>query len=190
VEDLQWADADTLAAVEYLIDHAAPASLLVVVTLRPEDGGPAAALASAAAARRSAELIELGRLDPAAVAAMASQCLGADVLPTGLEEFLERRAEGRPFFVEEMLAGLLDDAMLLAADGAWLLDARATARVPPTYAAWMAERLATAEPAVGPVLQAAAVLGRPSLALFLVGGALIGTGAGLVFKALLRSCTK
>ena len=33
-------------------------------------------------------------------------------------------------------------------------------------------------------------LTTPSLALFLVGGALIGAGVGLVFKALLRSCSK
>jgi hypothetical protein len=100
------------------------------------------------------------RLDPAAVAELASHCLGTDVLPAALAKFLERHAEGRPYFVEEMLAGLLDDATLAPADGGWRLDARATARVPQTYAAWMAQRLGTAGPVVAWVLQAAAVLGR------------------------------
>jgi hypothetical protein len=38
VEDLHWADADTVAAVDYLLDHVARASVLLVTTLRPESG--------------------------------------------------------------------------------------------------------------------------------------------------------
>ena len=45
VEDLHWADADTLAAVEYLIDHAAAGAVAGGHDVRPEDGGPATALA-------------------------------------------------------------------------------------------------------------------------------------------------
>ena len=59
-----------------------------------------------------------------------------------------------------MLAGLLDEAMLAPADGGWRFDASATARVPATYAAWTAHRLASRGPAVAAVLRAAAVLGR------------------------------
>ena len=182
VEDLHWADSDTLAAVEYLIDHAVRASLLLVTTVRPEDGGTATTAAASAAARRTAELIELVRLDPAAVAEMACHCLGTDVMPPALAEFLERHAEGRPYFVEEMIAGLLDDAMLAAVDGVWRLDARSTHRVPATYAAWMAERLAAADPVVALVLRAAAVLGRDFDATLIA--AMTGVDAGTLARAL------
>jgi DNA-binding CsgD family transcriptional regulator len=160
VEDLQWADADTLAAVEYLVDHAGWVPMVLVVTVRPESGGRAVGMVEDAVARRAAELLALDRLDPVAVEAMARSCLGDAPLPDALAEFLERHAEGRPFFVEEMLAGLLDDGALTRVDGGWRLDRRAVARVPRTYAVWMAGRLTAAGASVARVLQAAAVLGR------------------------------
>jgi hypothetical protein len=50
--------------------------------------------------------VELRRLDPPAVAAMAGDCLGGAVLAAGLVGFLDPYAERRPFFVEEILAGV------------------------------------------------------------------------------------
>jgi hypothetical protein len=43
-------------------------------------------VAGAAAARRSVDLIELGRLAPAAVADMARECVGTDELPVAVDE--------------------------------------------------------------------------------------------------------
>jgi len=54
VEDLHWADADTLIVVEYIADYTAQAGLLFVVTLRAEEAGPAADLVASMTARRCA----------------------------------------------------------------------------------------------------------------------------------------
>jgi hypothetical protein len=52
IEDLHWADADTLAVVEYLLDHAADAASVVVTTVRPEPDTAATVLVEAAAGVR------------------------------------------------------------------------------------------------------------------------------------------
>jgi DNA-binding NarL/FixJ family response regulator len=161
VEDLHWADADTLVAVEYLADHAAQAGLLFVATLRTEEAGPAADLVAALAARRCAQLIDLDRLNTDELTELVLACLDAATVPPSLVEFLERVTEGRPFFVEEVLAGLIDDGALLVDDGGvWRFDGRPQARVPGTHVAAVGRRLARYGTEVVSALQAASVLGR------------------------------
>ena len=159
IEDLQWADADTLAVIEYLIDHAGDAPLVVVVTVRPAPGAPATALLDRMVDRRAADLVETGPLGPAAVADLTGDCLEG-AAPDDLLDFLDRHAAGCPFLIEETLGGLLADGALARVGDQWWLDGGATARVPAGYAAWIAQRLAGADAPVAHVLHAAAVLGR------------------------------
>jgi predicted ATPase len=110
LEDLHWADQETLTLLEYLADNLAAERVLCLATLREagyQEGGEAAALASALAARGSAAMLALGRLGPTAMADMARACLDAAHLPAAVHEFVAGRAEGIPFLVEELLAGLV-----------------------------------------------------------------------------------
>ncbi len=75
LEDLHWADGETLALLEYLADNLSTEAVLCVGTLRAEQGA-AARLAGALELRRSAAVVPLSRLDPAATARMALACLG------------------------------------------------------------------------------------------------------------------
>ena len=161
VEDLHWADADTLVVVEYIADYTAQAGLLLVATLRAEEAGPAADLVAAMTARRCAELVDLDRLAADELIELVLACLDAAAVPPALLGFLEQATEGRPFFVEEVLAGLLDEGTLLRdASGAWHFDGRARARVPGTHVAAVGRRLARHGTEAVSTLQAAAVLGR------------------------------
>ena len=65
LEDLHWADPETLAIVEYLADNIAAARVLCVATLRSEPS-EAMNLLRSATARRAATAIEVPRLTPAA----------------------------------------------------------------------------------------------------------------------------
>ena len=60
-------------------------------------------------ARGSAAVLPLARLDPAAMARMALACVGAADLPAAVQSFVAERAEGIPFLVEEILAGLIGE---------------------------------------------------------------------------------
>ena len=88
-------------------------------TLRDEEAARRLALASALEARGSAAVLPLGRLDPAAAARMALACVGAADLPGAVQSLVAERAEGLPFLVEEVLAGLIGEGSLTEQDGRW-----------------------------------------------------------------------
>lgn len=74
LEDLHWADADTLAVVEYLADHASESGVAVVVSSR--DDGDAMAAVRRAQARGVCDIVELGPLDVHHTALLASSIAG------------------------------------------------------------------------------------------------------------------
>ena len=59
LEDLQWADASTLAVVEYLADNIGAAPVLVVLTVRSDEESAASGLVRRLADRRSATSLEI-----------------------------------------------------------------------------------------------------------------------------------
>ena len=164
LEDLHWADRETLALLEYLADNVAAEPLLCVATLRDEGPGmagtQASALASALAARGSAAVLPLARLDLAAMADMARACLDAADLPDVVHAVVAERAEGIPFLVEEVLAGLVGEGALTERDGRWRSADLATPGVPATFADAVRRRLDTVSAESRHVMGAAAVLGR------------------------------
>ena len=137
LEDLHWADPDTLAVLEYLGDNLAAERVLVLATCRAEPPSAALEMIRRMHDRRSVTLLELGRLPAGQVAAMVLACVpdaGDEVVTQ-----VQRAADGVPFLVEE----------LLAAGG-----------MPASFRESVQARLAVAGPGERDVLQAAAVLGR------------------------------
>lgn len=102
LEDLHWADPDTLAIVEYLADNLAGAKVLCLVTSRDEVPSATGQVIRRLASGRSALQIPLERLDAALVAQMVRACV-----PAADEETVtrvQRTTDGIPFLVEEVLA--------------------------------------------------------------------------------------
>jgi DNA-binding CsgD family transcriptional regulator len=179
LEDLHWADQETLALLEYLADNLAAERVLCVGTFRAESPAPsrpvlsgpapsgsgpssagAAVLASALAARGAAAVLPLGRLDPAAMADMTRACLDATDLPDEVHGVVAERAEGIPFLVEEILAGLVGEGALAERDGRWHAAGLGAPAVPATFAEEVRRRLDTMSAESRQVVSAAALLGR------------------------------
>jgi DNA-binding CsgD family transcriptional regulator/tetratricopeptide (TPR) repeat protein len=137
LEDLHWADPDTVAAVEYLADNVGNLPVLCVVTTRSEPPSPALALARRQRGRREVIQLSLDRLDPAQTALMIRACM-PDVAAE-LVARVQRDAEGVPLLVEDVLA---------------------SPGVPGSFADTVRERLADFTPGERAVMEAAAVLGR------------------------------
>jgi len=110
IEDLHWADRETLEVIEYLADHLAGHAALVVVTLRDDEPGPGSELVSALWARRAVQPISLAPLDPAQSEVMLRECLSVTSLPPELIDAVVARSDGVPFFIEELLAVALGEA--------------------------------------------------------------------------------
>jgi tetratricopeptide (TPR) repeat protein len=107
VEDLQWADAETVTFLEHLATTAVAA--LVVGTYRP------GALGESHPLRSSADVdvpIELGPLDHGDTATFVSETVGLDAVPGSFVDRVYDRTGGNPLFVEETLAQLPTSSVL------------------------------------------------------------------------------
>ena len=102
MEDLHWADPDTVSLVEYLADNAAGQPVLFACSLRTEPPSPASELARRQRGRPGIVHLPLGRLSEREVAEMIAACSPG----AGDEERsrVGRASEGVPLFVEELLA--------------------------------------------------------------------------------------
>jgi DNA-binding CsgD family transcriptional regulator/tetratricopeptide (TPR) repeat protein len=159
LEDLQWADAETIEVVEYLADNIAGEPVFCLVSLRGEQPSTASTCVHGLATRRSASIVELPRLSDEDVVLMAAGCLRASVVPRELAEVVVARADGLPFLVEELLAGMVQaDELEKTADG-WVLDRSPGLVIPATFAETVRRRLGAA-PGTRDLLVAAALLGR------------------------------
>ena len=102
VEDLHWADDETLAVLDYLIDHLESTAVLLLVTLRGHESAAADHLVRDWTRRRVARAIEVPALGRQDVAAMVSDAVGGSVDA----EFIAAvavRSEGNPLLVEEFV---------------------------------------------------------------------------------------
>ncbi|MDQ4130871.1 MAG: AAA family ATPase, partial [Actinomycetota bacterium] len=158
LEDLHWADPETLAIVDYFSDTLHSERVLCVGTLRSEERGRASALTASIHARRSGRVIELRRLDDDKVGTMTAVCLGTDV-PEEVSEAIVRFSDGLPFLVEELLAAWADTGALVPSSDGWVLAGSAEPVVPQSFADTVCDRVRTIGDHARIVLGAAAVFG-------------------------------
>lgn len=151
VDDLQWADASTVRLLGHLLRPEGSGRLLVVGTLRwPVDppNEPFADLVADLRRDRTMERITLDGLSEPAVAALVAAAGGdaAGAMPARLHS----AAGGNPFFVEELIAHLLESGVGDDALGAGL---------PPSVLDVLGRRIDRLGETVGEVLESAAVVG-------------------------------
>jgi DNA-binding SARP family transcriptional activator len=135
LDDLQNAGLATIEFLHYLARHLGGSRLLVLATVRSEEGGDAQALLAGVASR-----LELGPLEPAAVAELAGAAGRGD-----LADRIHRLTRGHPLFVVETLRGLV----------------AGESGVPGSLQAAVAARLRLLGADAEEALRAAAVLGPP-----------------------------
>ncbi|MEE8384848.1 MAG: AAA family ATPase, partial [Dehalococcoidia bacterium] len=126
VEDLHWVDEKTEEALAALVDVVASAPVLLVLSYRP---GYAHSLGE----RTYYSRLALGHLPPEESAAMAERVLQVGSLPPQLEELITTKAEGNPFYIEEVTKSLVEAGVLRKANGSYTLEQPAEqVRVPDT----------------------------------------------------------
>ncbi len=158
VEDLHWADPETLGVLEYVADNARDVPLVLVTTTRPYDAPAVSELVSALHARQAADVVALEPLGEPEVSAMLAACLDGPV-PDGLADWVLRFSAGFPLLVEEVLADLRASGALVEDDDGWRVAAELSATVPPSFARSVETRLGALTPAAREVMEAAALLG-------------------------------
>jgi len=103
LDDLQWADSGTSAALRALTARLATVPIGWLVAFRPGHGPPHLRAVLDSLERRGAAKVVLGPLDQAGVAQVAADVLGAE--PDGEVLEMAERAAGSPFLLVELLSG-------------------------------------------------------------------------------------
>ena len=156
VEDLHWAEDALLDLLEAGL-HDVRGPLLLLGTARPELDHSRPTWGGRG---QGTDTLWLEALSPSETARMVDELIPT-VLPASVRRVVVERAEGNPFFVEELIQTLIDRGVLERRNGGW------TARdlpddfvVPDTVQAVLAARIDLLEPPEKAALQAAAVIGR------------------------------
>ncbi|GAA2790656.1 hypothetical protein GCM10010452_18810 [Crossiella cryophila] len=159
LDDLQHADAETLAVLEYLIDNLDLQPTLLLGAIRDE---PCAALriARAAAQRGQCVLIELNQLDRAGLAALAASCLDVAAVPPAVTDLLWAGSGGNPFMIEELVASMAEGGLITATGGVVSIAEELPATLPTTVSRALAQRVEALSPQARDLLTVAAVLGQ------------------------------
>jgi tetratricopeptide (TPR) repeat protein len=103
--------------------------------------------------------IRLEPLSPDDSVRLAAGFLGVDDLPANLDHIVAERAEGNPFFVEELIQALLELGSLAVVDGKAVL-AKVELDIPDTVQGTILARIDRLASGERSVLQLAAVIGR------------------------------
>jgi DNA-binding CsgD family transcriptional regulator len=155
LDDLQWADSGTRAAIRTLPARLASVPVGWVLAFRPVEAGSDLGRAVAELLRNGAGQTVLGRLDRAAVAEVIADVLGA--APDDSLLALAEGIGGNPFFLMELLSGLREEHLVRLDAGRATL---AEARLPLRVREGMRRRLARMSPAARNVAAVAASMGR------------------------------
>jgi predicted ATPase len=155
LDDLQWADAETLAVLEYMADNVRGEPVAVVVSARTE-----LPLFTALADRRAALLLRLARLTTDETVGMGRSCLGDAAVPAEVQRLVVDKTDGLPFLVEELLADLQAGGALRRDGGRWIGSYPGRTSLPASFRDSVRRRLSALDPAAEAVLRDAALLGR------------------------------
>lgn len=156
IEDMHWAEDDLCDLIDTLVAQVS-GPLFVLATARPEllDRRPAWG-----GARRRTSALRLEALPSADTSRLLDELLGREI-PAEIRDLVVERAEGNPFFVEELIATFLDRGILERRDGTWVVGALPSDfTVPDSIQAVLAARIDLLPDAEKAALQAASVIGR------------------------------
>ena len=160
LEDLHWADESSLELLTLLCRMLPDQPLLVVCTSRPELFERLPDWGKKQAFHARLELPPLSREHTASLVRELLQKV--EPLPDALHELIVGKAEGNPYYVEELIKMLVEDGVIITGEERWLVDASrlSAVRVPPTLTGILQARLDTLSSIERPTMQRASVIGR------------------------------
>jgi len=165
LEDLHWADATSLALLDHLLPLIERVPLLIVAVFRPhKDHGSWGLRATGAQqyADRHTDL-HLEPLTSPNSEALVGNLLRVGALPEELAARILGRAEGNPFYVEEIIRSLLDDGTIEQdeeTDGWCVTREVDQIAIPDTLQGVLLARIDRLQDDTKRVLQLASVIGR------------------------------
>jgi predicted ATPase len=164
LEDLHWSDPASLELLRYLGRTIGQEAIMLIASYRHEEivrSHTLYALLPLIVRESHAQRIHLTRLDRDTVREMIEREYALPDGDTGrLVEYVWQRAEGNPFFVDELLQGLKAERVLQPSEDGWRLGDLDTAHLPPLLLQVLDSRLDHLSLGTQRALQIAAVIGQ------------------------------
>ena len=160
LEDIHWADDGSLDLINSVMHERLDRPLLVICATRP-------ALFEQRSTWGEGPMAHI-RLDLWPLSDSQSRELVADILrklpeiPSALQDLIVSRAEGSPFYVEELIKMLIEDGVIVTGEDQWRvkMEQLAAVRVPATLTGVLQARLDGLPALERETLQQASVVGR------------------------------
>ncbi|RPI25224.1 MAG: adenylate/guanylate cyclase domain-containing protein, partial [Actinobacteria bacterium] len=162
LDDLQWADEDSIQLIRYLVRTIASGPIFLLISLRPysdSSSGGASKLIADLDRMRVTQVLRLQRLTRLETGELLLSLLGAPVDESTLQS-LHTRSEGVPFFIEELARAYRDTEALQLIDGTWTMTRLSGPAVPSSIQSLVERRLAQLSEDCRLRLADAGVLGR------------------------------
>ena len=165
LDDLHWADDASLDLLRFMLDSVHSASLFICGISRPVDDGSLTQILERTQRRLEDRytLIQLAKLPEEISEQLLYQLLTIPELPPTLKNQIVQRAAGIPFYLEEILRMLIDDAIIYKDGIHWRLYPEAeisSIGVPDNLQALILARFDRLDQQQRRILQVAAVIGR------------------------------
>jgi class 3 adenylate cyclase/tetratricopeptide (TPR) repeat protein len=153
-EDLHWMDKATEESLQLIADSIAASRVLLILTYRPDYHQPFGE-------RTYHARIAPDNLSTEASIQMAHAMLAAEKIPEEVKELIVKKAEGNPFFVEEVVKSLQEIGVLQRVEDGFVLARRLDSIfVPDTIQDVIMARIDRLDEAPKKTLQLASVIGR------------------------------
>jgi class 3 adenylate cyclase/tetratricopeptide (TPR) repeat protein len=154
VEDLHWIDPASQDFLRYLAENSTRASVLILVTHRPGYSAPWAD-------RSYYSQIALTPLSEGESERVVESVLGIQSLPAAVKALVCQKAEGNPFYLEEVTRCFVDSGVLVRAGDRYVLGRPVTPQdVPDTVQGVIMARIDRLADTRKRTIQTAAVIGR------------------------------
>ena len=134
LEDIHWADPSSTELLVRLLPLASESPLLFCIVTRPDREAPGWRLVEAAREAAGARLAELAlsELSEADSRRLVAHLLDVGSLPEEVRESILEKAEGNPFFVEEVIRMLIDRGAIARSGERWVAGSEISAAESPT----------------------------------------------------------
>jgi class 3 adenylate cyclase len=162
-EDLHWADSASIEVARNLMPLASQLPILFVAAMRAETDSPGWALMGQARELFGDALTEirLEALRDAESRTLIANLLEIESLPDRVRDLIMRRAEGNPFFVEEVVRMLIEQGVIVSEGDRWVATAEVSGvDIPETLHGLLLARIDQLPESAKRSLRIAAVIGR------------------------------
>ncbi len=161
IEDLHWADPSSLDLLRFLLMEPECSALFLCVYRSPYSPFSDYNIGSIEMSHQDIHLLDLS---PSDALDMVKSMLRDDSIPSALLKFINKKAEGNPFYLEEVINSLIESEILVRNNGVWRLTRSITEfDISPTIHGVISARVDRLGKETKRILQEASVIGRTFL---------------------------